>query len=211
MTMKRINEDELPIDQQPVKKIKIKIKENGSLGTASRYYDVKTVIPEQTGHEQQILVHRNGIYVIAISPSHPIVTKGVKSVNFDMQTKNFLHSRVKGKRNKGGLQIRPETYICNLIAKDETLYQIPSTIPGIVVQANSRLIEDPELVVTHPSSKGYIAIIKPTKAFLEKAKLEEEEKASGKRIDECAGVLPLPQQQQQQMAKAKAEEEGDRT
>mmetsp|Transcript_9222 Transcript_9222/g.12215 ORF Transcript_9222/g.12215 Transcript_9222/m.12215 type:complete len:173 (+) Transcript_9222:159-677(+) len=151
-------------DLQPkCRRKKVKIQESGELGDISRYFTVEAIDEKQ----QCLLIHRNGFYIVTISPNHPAIGLGIKSVSFIVGKKDYSKIKLKGKKNKGGPQVRRETQICTISCADGSSHPIFSTIPGCILQINGRLKDEPLLLSTHTTSQGYVAIIKPTKAFIE--------------------------------------------
>ncbi|KAM8705213.1 hypothetical protein ACLKA7_009638 [Drosophila subpalustris] len=121
----------------------------------TRYYYIKS----QAAY--QVLYHSNRICLICLAPSHPAYTEGVESVSFDVGNVDRSQNVVKGKAKKGGMILQAETTLALLKTNSGNTYKIPSCIRGKLVEVNTALITDPQLLERVPEGAGYFAILLP--------------------------------------------------
>lgn len=101
--------------------------------------------------------------MIGLAPSHQILqqNKTIDSINFQSNKKDLSKNIVHGAKKKGGARLRPETPISQINCSDGSYYIIKSCVNGSLLEVNSRIKDNPNLITKMPSTQGYIAIIKP--------------------------------------------------
>lgn len=127
-----------------------------------RYF--ASILPSSAEHHR-ILQHSNGICVLTLADSHPILAekKTVDCVNYQVTMKlNRLQNKVIGKNKRGGQILQPESIICRMTCTDGSCYVIRACIKAKLIEVNEKLIENPNLILSKPTSSGYIAIMKST-------------------------------------------------
>ncbi|KOO27533.1 fam206a protein [Chrysochromulina tobinii] len=121
-----------------------------------RYYTTHTL-----SNNQRVSVHSNGLCVIGVAPSHPMLQSplSVKAVSFRSHDgKKLGEIKVSGKHKTGAHWLNPRDLICTLTASDGSEAILYACIRGSVIEANTRLVDHPELLGT---PEGYVAVIQP--------------------------------------------------
>lgn len=72
---------------------------------------------------------------------------------------NRLMNKVSGKRKRGGQKLKERSVICRIICEDGSCYSVLSCMKGILVEINTELINNPQLITQDPWGRGFIAII----------------------------------------------------
>lgn len=115
-----------------------------------------------------LLAHSNGVCVLTLAPSHPVVRSAesginVKSVDYKITGKvDRLDNKVSGKSKRGAQNLAPDSPVCRIICSGDNgdvVYTIRACAKGRLVEVNERLIQEPQLLVTHPETLGYICVI----------------------------------------------------
>ena len=88
--------------------------------------------------------------MITLAPHHPILAekKVVKSIDFEGEhmSSNRLMNQVSGKRKRGGQKLKERSVICRINCQDESSHCMLSSIKGTLVEINSQLLEEPQLI-----------------------------------------------------------------
>ena len=104
-----------------------------------RYYTSHTLSNHQCVH-----VHSNGVCVLAVSPSHPMLHKGdvkVKSIAYRTHdSKNLMQTSVSGKKKAGAVFILPRDMVCTVTLSDESTVTLYGCIRASVIEINTRLL-----------------------------------------------------------------------
>ncbi len=127
-------------------------------------------------------IHNNGIILIYLSPSHPIISRSltIRSLNYLIS----LGSN-SGKRKKGASVAHANTPICDLICENGEKFKISATITGKLIDLNHRIRNlEPDQIRSNFDSLGWIAALqlqpKLMKSIIEgnnrEKKINEEEK-----------------------------------
>ncbi|CAM9756763.1 unnamed protein product [Ectocarpus fasciculatus] len=118
----------------------------------------------QEGVEQCLSFHPNGLAVVQLAPTHPVVGGGdsaIVAVDFDAGGCNVLETAtVKGKKKKGALHLHPTTILCNVKTRGGKEYKVCTGTSGELIQANKTLAENPGLMSEDPLGRGWLAIIR---------------------------------------------------
>merc|ERR1712136_459725 len=113
----------------------------------------------------KILMHSNGICVLTLAPSHPILTQGLKVENVDFQVSkrvNRLQNAVKGKGKKGGQFFADDKQtVAFVTCSDGSRHALRNGARGSLLEVNERLVDSPHLLTTDPFRQGFLAIILP--------------------------------------------------
>eukprot|EP01017_Pseudomicrothorax_dubius_P033358 TRINITY_DN4469_c0_g3_i2.p1 TRINITY_DN4469_c0_g3~~TRINITY_DN4469_c0_g3_i2.p1 ORF type:complete len:130 (-),score=24.76 TRINITY_DN4469_c0_g3_i2:107-496(-) len=99
--------------------------------------------------------------MVGVSALHEMVIKGHRplSLNFATVKTGSLTELVKGKRKKGGIKVSAGGPLCEVVCADETSYKLHSPVDGFIIEVNENVLNDPKLMISHPESKGFIAIV----------------------------------------------------
>jgi len=109
-----------------------------------------------------ILRHSNRICLVTLAPSHPILAekKKVTSVSFKVTEKvDRSLNKVSGKRKRGAQWLDASSPLCKVKCDDESEYTIFCGMRGSLVEMNSRLLTNPELLFA--GANGFVAIVMP--------------------------------------------------
>lgn len=115
----------------------------------------------------QVAQHRNGLCVISLASSHPVLDthRRISKVDFNIghdRDRNQLN--VSGKKKKGSVQMHPGTGICRVVCSDGAEYTIRAAVGGKLIEVNMRLLQNPMLL--HSSSReGFLGVIQPPSVF----------------------------------------------
>ncbi|KAK8809776.1 hypothetical protein WA158_000719 [Blastocystis sp. Blastoise] len=117
------------------------------------------------GEDQYVNMHSNKICIIGVGFGH------IMFKNNEIATKvEFLESRehlsllnpnVQGKKKRGGIWLEDNEPICTIETNKGNTYTMYSCMRGRVVEANLRLLKEPELVTSKPRTEGYLLIMIP--------------------------------------------------
>lgn len=107
----------------------------------------------------RIRVHSNKLCLVFLENNHPAITAEVLSVE------TTRPSEVSGKKKRGATFVQPDTVIAHVRTHDLN-YPIRAGVEGKLIEINEALADAPELI---KEPEGYIAIIMPHLAKLEKA------------------------------------------
>ncbi|KFD67452.1 hypothetical protein M514_00561 [Trichuris suis] len=112
------------------------------------------------------LQHNNGVCVICLAPSHPLVSQRdklfVQNVNFRVRDKvNRLENAVKGKKKKSAQQLCHDSILCRVTCVDGTEFTIRAGVKAKLIEANAAIQYDGRLLQTEPQWKGFIAVLLP--------------------------------------------------
>lgn len=126
----------------------------------ARYFAPDFIKP---GHDQYIYRHANGLCVIGLAPAHVALQAGVSSVDFNVGKSDRSEFKVTGKRKKNAQNFESNTALCKVSCGDDS-YVVRCCVKGSLLEVNSRLIKNPELLNKSADRDGYIAIIMPRPA-----------------------------------------------
>ena len=121
-----------------------------------RYYETHT-----TSNHQCLHVHSNGICVLNVSPSHPMLQPPLTITGIAMRShdsKNLMQTAVRGKKKAGAVFILPRDMVCTVSVSDGSTVTLYGCVRASVVEVNQRLLDNPALLGT---PEGYIAVLMP--------------------------------------------------
>lgn len=116
-----------------------------------RYYRTHT-----TSNHQCLHVHSNGICVLSVAPSHPMLQppQTIKSINYrSHDAKSLVDTAVQGKRKHGAVFMTPRDMVCTVTLGDDSSVTFYACIRASVIEVNRRLVDRPELLGT---PAGYV-------------------------------------------------------
>ena len=120
--------------------------------------------PADGGEDQYVLQHKNGLCVVGVAERHPLLTPGctVVKVDYDVgsdRDRNQL--QVSGKQKKGAIQTDPNMCLCRVSCSDGTSYLLRACVGGKLIEINTRLLRDPQLLQRSPARDGYLGLVMP--------------------------------------------------
>mmetsp|Transcript_23914 Transcript_23914/g.52234 ORF Transcript_23914/g.52234 Transcript_23914/m.52234 type:complete len:183 (+) Transcript_23914:146-694(+) len=123
----------------------------------------------EQGHDQVVYRHPNGLCVICLAATHPLVRRegtvegdSALKIDFDVGKTSRLDSQPTGKRKRGAMRVHPNTVLCNITcATGAVTYPARACVKGKLLEVNERLVEQPQLLWKDPPTAGYLAIIMP--------------------------------------------------
>eukprot|EP00919_Chromeraceae_sp_WS-2016_P025129 GHVR01059478.1.p1 GENE.GHVR01059478.1~~GHVR01059478.1.p1 ORF type:complete len:162 (+),score=41.25 GHVR01059478.1:37-522(+) len=130
--------------------------------------------------DQYKFKHMNGLVVVGLSNTHPLVLKYNYNINkndnnnintTDINTSvigtsdikveytdSIRGSSVSGKRKRGAIRVTPTTTIATITTNKHT-YTIRSDVHGEVIEWNKSLYTTPHLIATQPEKDGWLLIL----------------------------------------------------
>lgn len=126
--------------------------------------------PKDVGKDEfhQVLFHSNRVCLVGLSPNHIAIKKGIAEITFDIGNLDRSTNQVTGKGKKGGMLLQPDSALAIITCTDNTKYKIFACIPGKLLEVNTRLIKNPDLIGTE--GNGYIGIMLPKPEQCDKIK-----------------------------------------
>lgn len=123
----------------------------------------KTDIHGKVCEDQLVLTHSNRICVVCIALSHPIIcgAKSISSIKFQGDGWNRLENTVTGKNKRGAQWLERTAPLCSVTCTDGCVYTLVCCVKGQLVEINTNLLANPNLLTEKPSTNGYIAVILP--------------------------------------------------
>jgi hypothetical protein len=101
-------------------------------------------------------LHKNkSVTMIGLSPDHPAVSAGIVRVEF---SKSASANEALGKRKRGALGLRTDTIVCHIETKTGETLRIDAQVNIDLVEINSRLETQPELVSMDPEGAGFLCV-----------------------------------------------------
>jgi hypothetical protein len=127
-----------------------------------RYFTHQNVMGEDGDPAVVLLFHSNKICLVTLAPNHKVLSSGspIRKVNFKVGDKlDRSSNKVVGKGKKGGQHLMENSLLCIIECEDGTSYNILAGVKGKLVEVNENLISNPQLLVSHTETNGYIAVI----------------------------------------------------
>jgi len=113
--------------------------------------------------DQVVLVHSNRICLVSLAPTHPVVAGNLKirKIDFDGKTK-FLNNKAVGKSKKQCSVVDERTVLAHIECEpDGKRFAFRSCVRGKLVEVNSAVIGNPQLMVEQPFGPGHLAVLHP--------------------------------------------------
>jgi hypothetical protein len=112
----------------------------------NRYYTTHT-----TSNHQCLHVHSNGVCVLSIAPTHPMLQPPLRVTEIAYRThdaKNLMQTSVRGKKKAGAVFVTPRDMVCTVTLSDGSSVTLFACVRANVIEINHRLIDRPELLGT---------------------------------------------------------------
>jgi hypothetical protein len=135
--------------------------------THPKYEERAFILYEASGNANvEYLRHPSGVIIVRLGEKHPCLSNEIQDVTFDTSKKkgggnDRTKQTVIGKGKKGGLKMMPETKLCIVKCTDGSNHIIRCGIKATLIEANARLVENPQLLKTSRTYAGFIAIVIP--------------------------------------------------
>lgn len=116
--------------------------------------------------DQYANLHSNGLVVIGVADTHPLLAAGgVRAVSFatGKNKRDLAEVKPRGKKKRGTLFVQAETAICEVTCENGATYILRGVARGNLIEVNTRLLKDPSLLATKPGTEGYLAVLGPRK------------------------------------------------
>ncbi|KAJ2727070.1 hypothetical protein GGI07_000188 [Coemansia sp. Benny D115] len=132
--------------------------------------DVSADLVKQTRPRewQYVRMAPNKLCTIGIASNHPLLLDrevqgedvgNITKVVFSDAIKNSV---IKGKGKKQSLKLMPETKICTVSTDAGKEYTVRAAVRGVLMEWNSQLEQDPQLIVKNPTHAFFVIIKPPT-------------------------------------------------
>jgi hypothetical protein len=111
-----------------------------------------------------ILSHLNGIAVVCLAPSHPVLQRKLQIASVDFKvgprgSEDLAEIEIKGKKKRGALAVHPGLVICAIVTTDGERHLARCGVKGSLMSVNHRLLEEPELAISDPLGAGHLAVL----------------------------------------------------
>lgn len=108
--------------------------------------------------QQYAHLHKNkSVTMVGLSAEHSIVKQGEKILKVEF-AKAALSNEALGKRKRGALGLRTDTLLCHITTIDGETHRIDSQVNMDLVEINTRLENEPNLIVQDPEGAGFLCI-----------------------------------------------------
>ena len=119
-------------------------------------------------NDRYVFLHPNDIAIVGLAETHPIFESDqveVKFFNHALQNKEISNVDTSGKSKKGGIKCSVGDLVCIVtdLRAPSKEYKILTPIAGLLIEINERLIKQPELLLSHPHTLGYLGIFQAAK------------------------------------------------
>ncbi|CAM6119328.1 unnamed protein product [Calypogeia fissa] len=113
-------------------------------------------------HDQYIFRHANGLCVVGLAPTHAAfkATVGITGVDFNVGKSSRADMKAVGKRKKNATVLEGNSVLCKVMT-GEMFFLIRCCVRGTLLEVNQRLIQNPQLLVSHADTQGYVAVLMP--------------------------------------------------
>ncbi|XP_030753035.1 protein Abitram-like [Sitophilus oryzae] len=131
-----------------------------------RYYEDKYCVAfndKEHNHDILLRFHSNRLVLISIAKGHDIFKgKLIEKIDFNVNGRNLKEIIVSGKKKNGAKKLNRESVLCYLQCKDdENRYPIYTSILASLIEINSHILKDPQLLVSDYKKLGYIGVLYP--------------------------------------------------
>lgn len=161
-------EDSVP----PIEKT-VELSENIPPSVVQRYFESRyaTNVNGKPNQDYSVLIHSNNLCILSLAPTHEVMGKIIEKIDFQVSENTHRLSNVMtGKGKRGAQVVQAGSTLCKVYSSDGKEYKICSAIPGKLVEMNSKLAENPNIMLTKPDDLGFIAIVLPQKQRFENIK-----------------------------------------
>ncbi|CAJ1344935.1 unnamed protein product [Effrenium voratum] len=104
--------------------------------------------------------HPNGLLVVGLAPSHPLRSGSGSVVKLEFH-EDISEKEAHGKRGRGGANVSRKTVIAEISLQDGSVVQVKAPFEAQLVELNSNLTEEPQLLQSSPEDEGFVAILQP--------------------------------------------------
>eukprot|EP00435_Cladocopium_sp_Y103_P046660 s512_g13.t1 len=115
---------------------------------------------QSDGGDMCVRRHPNGLFVIGLAPSHPLLAPSAPKVTQVTFGADLAENEAYGKRCRGGANVGLRTVLAEVTSEAES-YNICCPIEARLVELNALLQEDPQLLQKAPEDEGFLAILQP--------------------------------------------------
>uniref|UniRef100_A0A7E4W243 Eukaryotic translation initiation factor 2D n=1 Tax=Panagrellus redivivus TaxID=6233 RepID=A0A7E4W243_PANRE len=98
--------------------------------------------------------HPSLMTIICLPPHHPALQSPIKEVKYSRNV-----AALSGKGKKGASKVEKHSYLCDITNTDGTVHKIRFGVDAMIIEGNSRLKDDPELLRRSPTYEGYLAVV----------------------------------------------------
>lgn len=137
---------------------------DGLLSVSDRYYEHKycNKIKDINDVRQRVSFHSNRLCMLSLADDHPVIKAQIKNINWKIN-KNIDREQnvVSGKSKRHAQKLEPHSIVCFIETTDGNTYPVYSCVQGKLIEINSNLKKDPDLLQKKPVSHGFIALILP--------------------------------------------------
>lgn len=148
----------------------VEISKDYPLSIEERYFKSRFAVKvnDKDDQDYRVLIHSNNLCILSLAPTHPLLLGGsetnIKKIDFQVsESTDRLKNMMTGKGKRGAQIVQKGSTLCKVYDTDGNQFNILSPIPGKLVEINSKLVETPNIMYTHPKDIGFIAIILPQK------------------------------------------------
>ncbi|XP_050429820.1 protein Abitram [Adelges cooleyi] len=138
-----------------------------------RYFECRYAVNvnDKPTQDYCVLIHSNNLFILTLAPSHSIMGKTIEKIDFQVsESTDRMKNKMSGKGKRGAQILQAGSTLFKVQCSNGEEYKILSAVPGKLVEINSKLSENPNLMLTKPNDLGYIAVILPQKQRFEKIK-----------------------------------------
>lgn len=136
-----------------------------------RYFESRYAVNvnEKSFQDYSVLIHSNNLCILSLAPTHTLMGKTIEKIDFQVsESTHRLSNTMSGKGKRGAQIVQAGSTLCKVKCSDGEEYKILSAIPGKLVEMNSKLAENPNIMITKPDDLGFIAVVIPQKQRFEK-------------------------------------------
>jgi hypothetical protein len=139
----------------------------------------------------EVLVHNNGVAVVALRVDHP--ARAALPIRVDFAAVDRLREASAEERTRclaprrskhAGLLLRPTSVLCTILCADGSSFMVRAGVDGKLLELNERLAAEPALAAAEFGSGGWLCIILPTERGKELLGIAGEDDAPDEAEDE---------------------------
>jgi glycine cleavage system H lipoate-binding protein len=160
------------------------------------YYPTDKGNSHNNSNDRYIFLHPNDIAMVGLAETHPIFKSErieIRFSNHNLNDKIIRKVVTSGKSKNGGIKCTQGDMFCTIVDlnDDNKEYHISSPLNGLLIEVNTRLLKEPNLLLTHPHSLGYLCIFQAQKRkkFSFSGCMEKEQFAEFKNLELDDGII----------------------
>lgn len=131
----------------------------------TRYYYRR---PHTKDEDHLILFHTNRICLVGLAPRHVALSKGVRSINYNIGNCDRSQNLCSGKGKRGAMNLQPHSALAVVTTDDGTEYKVMSCITAKLIEVNASVVTNPAII--SKEGDGYVAICLPKPDACDKIK-----------------------------------------